>query len=71
MELYNPHLDQVLILLCVSLQAEPSQQVLLSSLDYLVENVEIPFSMVLVDHPRLLQQVVNDVAADGSTLSTG
>lgn len=67
----RPYLDQVLVLLGVSLQAQSSQQVLLSSFDHLIENVEVPLPVVLVDHPGLLQQVVDDVAANRSALSTG
>ncbi|KAG7275113.1 hypothetical protein CRUP_009473 [Coryphaenoides rupestris] len=43
-------------------EAQLPQQVLLPTLDQLVEDVEVALAMVLVDHPRLLQQVVDDVA---------
>lgn len=49
-------------MLGVPIQAQPPQQVLLPTLDQLVEDVEVALAVVLVDHPRLLQQVVVDVA---------
>lgn len=67
----HTYFDQALVLLRVPLQAQPPQQVLLPSLDQLVENVEVPLPMVLVDHAGLLQQVVDDVASHRGTLSTG
>lgn len=33
--------------------------------------MEVPLPVVLVDHPRLLQQVVDDVASNWGTLPTG
>lgn len=33
--------------------------------------MEVPLSVVLVDHPGLLQQVVDDVASHRGTLPTG
>ena len=55
-------------MLGVPLQAQPPQQVLLSALDQLVEDEEVALSVVLVHHPRLLQQVVDDVATHRGTL---
>lgn len=55
--------DQILVLLGVPLQAQTSQQVLLSSLDQLIEDVEVPLPVVLVNHAGLFQQVVDDVAS--------
>lgn len=65
------HLDQVLVLLSVPLQAQTPQQVLLPSFNQLIENVEVPLSMVLVDHAGLLQQVVDDVASHWRALPPG
>lgn len=64
-------LDQVLVLLTVPLQAQAPQQVLLPSFDQLVENVEVPLPMVLVDHAGLLQKVVDDVASHRGALPPG
>lgn len=64
------YFDQVLVLLGVPLQAQTSQQVLLSSLDQLVEDVEVPLPVVLVDHAGLFQQVVDDVASHRGALPT-
>lgn len=50
-------LHKISVKLAVPLQAQPPQQVLFPSLHQLVEDVEIPFTMVLVDHPGLFQQV--------------
>lgn len=61
-------LHEVSVKLAVSLQAQPPQQVLFSSLHQLVENVEIPLTVVLVDHAGLLQQVAQDVTADCTAL---
>lgn len=61
-------LDQVLVLLGVPLQAQAPQQVLLSSLDQLIEDVEVPLPVVLVNHAGLFQQVVDDVAPHRSAL---
>lgn len=70
-EVPDTYFDQVLVLLSVPLQAQPPQQVLLPSLDQLVENVEVPLPVVLVDHAGLLQQVIDDVASHRGTLPTG
>lgn len=44
------YLQQVVVALCVSLESKLSQQVLVSSLQQLVKNVEISLAVVLVDH---------------------
>lgn len=64
----DTHFDQVLVLLSVPLQTQAPQQVLLASFNQLIENVEVPLAVVLVDHARLLQQVVDDVASHGCAL---
>lgn len=61
-------LHQVSVMLAFSLQAEPAEQILLSSLHQLVEDVEVSLSVVLVDHAGLLQQVAQDVTANCTTL---
>lgn len=55
-------------MLAVSLQAEPAEQILLSSLHQLIEDVEVSLSVVLVDHAGLLQQVAQDVTANCTAL---
>lgn len=65
------YFDQVLVLLGVPLQAQAPQQVLLPSLDQLVEDVEVPLAVVLVHHAGLLQQVVDDVASHRGSLPAG
>lgn len=55
-------------MLAVSLQAEPAEQILLSSLHQLIKDVEVSLSVVLVDHAGLLQQVAQDVTANCATL---
>lgn len=66
----DTYFDQILVLLGVPLQAQASQQVLLSSLDQLIEDVEVPLPVVLVNHPGLFQQVVDDVASHRGALPT-
>lgn len=53
-----PDLHEVLVLLCVPLQAESPEQILLAALEELIENVEVSFSVALVHDTRFLQQVV-------------
>lgn len=71
MSRYCVYLDEVLVLLRIPLQAQASQQVFLPSFDQLIENVEVPLSVVLVDNAGLLQQVVDDVASNRGALPTG
>lgn len=71
MKVLDTYFDQELVLLRVPLQAQASQQVLFPSLDQLIENVEVPLPVVLVDHAGLLQQVVDDVASHWGALTTG
>lgn len=63
-------LHKVLVLLCVPLQAESPEQVLLATLNELIEDVEVSFSVALVHNTRFLQQVVYDVTPNWSTLPT-
>lgn len=65
------HLHQILVLLGVFLQPQSPQQVLLSSLDELIKDVEVPLAVALMHDARLLQQVVQDVTSYRSTLPTG
>lgn len=62
------YLHKISVKLAVPFQAQPSQQVLFSSLNQLVKYVEISLTMVLVDHPGLLQQVAQDVTTDCTSL---
>ena len=55
----------------VPLQAEASQQILLSSFNQLIENVEVPFPVVLVDNSGLFEQVIEDVTSHRGALPPG
>ncbi|TNN56669.1 hypothetical protein EYF80_033096 [Liparis tanakae] len=66
-----PHLAQVGVALAASLQAQAVQQLLLSSLQQLVEDVEVSLSVVLMHDSGLLQQVVEDVSPDRVPLPEG
>lgn len=65
------HLHQVQVALGVALQAQPEQRLLLTPLQQLVEDVEVPLPVVLVHHSGLLQEVTEDVAAHGGPLWAG
>ena len=65
------HLDQVQVALGVPLQAQPAQHLLLAPFQQLVEDVEVPLPVVLVNHSGLLQQVTEDVATHRRTLWAG
>lgn len=58
-----------MILLWVLLKAQPPEQVLLPSLQQLVEDVEVPLAVVLVHNSGFLQEVVQDVAPNRSPLN--
>lgn len=66
----DTYFDQILVLLGVPLQAQAPQQVFLSSLNQLIEDVEVPLPVVLVNHAGLFQQVVDDVASHRGALPT-
>lgn len=57
-------------MLAVSLQAQLMQQVLLSSLHQLVEDVEVSLPVILMHDPRFLQQVVQDMSSNSIPLWT-
>lgn len=57
-----------MILLGVLLKAQPPQQILLPSFQQLVEDVEVPLTVVLVHNSGFLQEVVQDVAPNRSPL---
>lgn len=57
-----------MILLWVLLKAQPPQQILLPSFQQLVEDVEVPLTVVLVHNSGFLQEVVQDVASNRSPL---
>ena len=63
------YLYQVTVVLAVPLQAQPAEELVISPGHQLVKYVEVPLSVVLMHHPRLLQQVAQDVAPHGSSLS--
>ena len=64
----HPDLIQVEVVGHASLQPQPPHQVIVSTLQQLVEDVEVALSLVQVTHARLLQQVVNDVSTNGRAL---
>lgn len=63
-----PDLHQVGVLLRAASQPQPLQQLLLSPLQQLVEDVEVAFPGVLVHHAGFLNQVAQDVPTDRSAL---
>lgn len=65
------HLYQVQVVLGVSFQTQPAQCLLLTSLQQLVEDMEVPLPVILVYNSGLLQEVTEDVATYGGTLWTG
>lgn len=64
----HTHLDQILVFLWVSLQIQFIEQVIVCSIQELIEDVEVPLTVVLVHNPRFLQQVVQDVTAHRRSL---
>ena len=64
----HPYLREIVVVQAVSLKTELLQKIILSSLHQLVEDVEVPLSVVLMDHPGLLQQIVEDVSAQRFSL---
>lgn len=56
-------------MLGISLQAQLVEQVVLSSLHQLIEDVEVSLPVILMYDPGLLQKVVQNMAADGIALS--
>lgn len=58
-----------MILLGALFQAQPPQQVLLPSFQQLVENVEVSLPMILMHDSGFLQEVVQDVAPNRSSLN--
>lgn len=65
------HLHQVQVALGVAFQAQPAQRLLFAPLQQLIENVEVPLPVVLVDHAGLLQEVTENVASHRGTLRAG
>lgn len=55
-------------MLGISLQAQLAEQLVLSSLHQLIEDVEVSLSVILMSDPGLLQQVVQDMATNGIPL---
>lgn len=67
----STHLHQIQVALGVSFQAQPAQRLLLTPLQQLVEDVEVPLPVILVHHAGLLQEVTEDVATHRGTLRAG
>ena len=65
------YLHEIIVVQAVSLKTELVQKIFLSSLHQLVEDVEVPLSVVLMHHPGLLQQIVEDVSAQRFSLEIG
>lgn len=57
------NLDQILVFLWVSLKVQFIKQVVICSIQELIEDVKVPLTMVLVHNTGFLQQVVQDVTA--------
>ena len=62
------HLVQVEVVLWVACQPEPVDDLRTAAGQQLVEHVEVALPARLVDHARLLQQVVQDVTTHRSSL---
>lgn len=62
------YLGEIVVMLGVSLQAQLVQEVVLSSLHKLVEDVEVSLPVILMHDPRLLKQVVQDMTPDSVAL---
>lgn len=61
-------MGEIVVMLGVSLQAQLVQEVVLSSLHELVEDVKVSLPVILMHDPRLLQQVVQDMTSDSVAL---
>lgn len=59
----NTNLDKILVLLWVSLKVQIIEQVVICSVQELIEDVKVPLAVVLVHNAGFLQQVVQDVTA--------
>lgn len=66
--LSHAYLGEIVVMLGVSLQAQLVQEVVLSSLHKLVEDVEVSLPVILMHDPRLLKQVVQDMTPDSVAL---
>lgn len=64
------HLCQVEVRARVCCEMEVVQQLRVSTLQQLVEDVEVSLSRSLVHHSRLLQQVIVDMTTNWSSLNT-
>lgn len=59
-----------MVVLRVSFQVQCVEQVVVPSIQKLVEDVEVPLTVVLVNYTGFLQQVVQDVSAHWCPLVT-
>lgn len=64
----SPHLCEVVVGGRLGGEVQLGEQLGVLALQQLVEDVEVPLSRSLGDHPRFLQKVVLDVPTHGSTL---
>ena len=64
------YLSEVVVVIRLSRQLQLSQKARVLALEQLVEDVEVPLTLGLLDNSGLLQQVVVDVTTNGSTLDT-
>lgn len=67
----SPHLYEVRVLLRVAFKPQPTEQILLSALQQLVEDVEVPLPGILVNNAGFLNQVAEDVPTDRGSLREG
>lgn len=61
--LNHAHLDQAVVVLRVSFQTQCVKQVIITSIQKLIEDVEVPLTVVLVYYSGFFQQIVQDVTA--------
>lgn len=61
MKLHDTHLDQIAVVLGDSFEVQRVEQVIVSSIQKLIEDVKVSLTVVLVHDTRFLQQVVQDV----------
>lgn len=59
----HTHLDQILVALRVSFKFQRFEKLIVPSVQKLIEDVEVPLTVVLMYYTGFLQQVVDDVSA--------
>lgn len=60
---HHTHLYQIMVVLRLSFQIQRGKQIVVSSIQKLIEDVEVPLTVVLVHYTGFFQQVVQDVTA--------